>query len=136
MRKHNIKDIESRCEGLEIRHMNAREFANYYGPAVVMHSTKGYVFLLDGEYVGAAGVEMRPDSFYVFSEMKEDAKLSKQTIWRCANLVSDMIDKIPATKVATSDVGNKSAHKFCEKFGYEEYARDDVLVYFYKKGDS
>ena len=91
-----------------------KDIEEYYGK--VPATMKAMIFYVDGEPAGIGGYRMLNGSFVIFSEIKENVKVSKQTIWRCAKIVMDMIAREKTTMYAVA--GNE---RFCEKLGMKRF---------------
>ena len=86
-------------------------------------SMRSISFFLDGELSGIGGYKIENGNFVVFSDIKENVIVSKQTIWRCAKIVMDMIEEKGLPMYALSH--NK---KFVEKLGFKQF-KDEVFVW-------
>ena len=133
MKRHSIQEAESRCAGLEVRPITREYIEKYCGQKNIRNTVRGYAFFLNDEYIGSGGVEYRPDSFFVFSDIAEGANINKMTVWRCSKIIIEMIKNMNVTTVATSDKDNHKAQAFVKSCGYIPYADDEEYVYFFKE---
>ena len=76
------------------------------------YTMKAIIFFLDGVPFGIGGYKIDSSRFIIFSEMKENVKVSKYTILRCAKIIMDLVKERGSVMIAASQ--NK---KLCEMFG-------------------
>ena len=132
MKNDKIKELESRCKGLKVKPMTLDDYNYFYGEFGIPVSVRGYVFLINDEYVGIAGVEYQKDNFVVFSDIRNHAIVKKQTIWRCTKFILEMVKDMKINVIATSQKCNESSQSFVKACGFSEYYSDEDRIYFYK----
>ena len=102
---------------MEIRPATAADLAKFYGKPVAK-SVRGYVGIIEGRVVGAAGVYYDGDNLVAFSEMSDEVKSRRKDIVRMTRLVMGMImdKKLPVIALCMTD----ASAKFLEKLGFKK----------------
>jgi hypothetical protein len=126
-------DLENRYKGLGIFPLSREHYLGYYGDVPLKKSIKGYVFTMHGQYAGIAGIEYRDGYYILFSEIKENAIVSKGLIFRCALFVMEFVKGLRVPVLATSNKCNERAHSFVKAMGFKEYSERDNDVFFYRE---
>jgi hypothetical protein len=97
--------------GVTYKLANHGDMIAYYG-GNPPYSSKSIIFYKDGEMIGIGGYKIDCGNFVIFSEIKENARLNKQTIWRCGRVIMDFIKGHGIKMLAVS-----SNKKLCEALG-------------------
>ena len=126
-------ELENRYKGLGILPLSRENYLGYYGDVPLKNSIKGYVFTMHGQYVGIAGIEYRDGYYILFSEIKENAIVSKGLIYRVALFVMEFVKGLRVPVLATSNKCNERAQSFVKAMGFVPYAEQDQSVFFYRE---
>lgn len=118
---------------LEIRPLTADYIMEFHGLSAMPYSARGYAFFLDGDLVGMGGVRFHGPYFIAFSDIKENVKVEKATVYRCALEVMKLIRDMGIKTVAICNNDVPSAPKFLAHLGYH-HSHSDPAGEFYVHG--
>lgn len=76
-------------ESVEYRHATSRDIEEFYG--YIPATMKALIFFVNGTPSGLGGYKMENGNLIVFSDIRENVKVNKYTILRCANVIMDFI---------------------------------------------
>jgi len=115
--------------GIEVRPLSVSDYEEFYGGLLPDSSLKGYAFYLNGTLSGLGGVAITRSSYIVFSDIKENVRVGKVIIYRCAKEIMSLLDKLPSDRpiLAFPDSRHKTAHRLLTSLGFKWFKG----VYFY-----
>lgn len=102
---------------VEIRPSTAADFCAFYDFKTMPFTARSLSFFIDGTLAGLGGVRLEKGCYIAFSDMKEDVKVSKATIYRCGLEVMALIKNMGISVVAVAK-NDQNAAKFLKRLGF------------------
>lgn len=83
------------------------------------NSLRAIAFFLDGKIAGLGGYKIENGSYVIFSDIKDNLDVSKQTIFRCAKVIMDFVKSkgVPMYVKAHNP-------ELCERLGLQKFKED------------
>lgn len=123
-------DIESRYEGFKIVPLTRERYETYYNHQAPKNTIEGFCFLLWDDIVGVSGIEHYKSQRIVFSEIKEDVRISKMLIYKCALFIMDYLKNKGGQYIALTKKDNERSCAFIERLGMKKYSVSGDYAYY------
>jgi hypothetical protein len=102
---------------VEIRPSTKEDYQAFYGFEAMPFTVRSLSFFLDGALKGLGGVRLERGVYIAFSDMKEDVKVSKATIYRCGLAVMGLIKEMGISVLAVAK-NDQTAPAFLKRLGF------------------
>lgn len=116
-----LKSVEKHNPRVSIKPTKPEDIESLVGPGFIYGTFKGVTFFLDGAPAGMAGVTYADGYYIVFSEIRENVKVSKATIYRCALAFVETLKTLDAPVYAVKSKIFPFASNFLERMGFKLY---------------
>lgn len=99
-----------------LRPATRADYREFYGEDPV-NTMRAYVAELDGKVVGIGGTMCVQDSVYVFSDMKDELRPFKVSIFKFAKKVDELLSGLPGVCIANPNEPN--SERLLRSLGFE-----------------